>query len=169
MVSIGLASLASAVRIEQSPVSGVQKVIKLLADLKIKVEAETTQGAKDAEAMENECIESIAGLEKDVSYGSEKAKELSATAENENAKADGFAVDVATLGPQIAKLQDELKVASTVRADENKVFNGEEAELVESATMLTQAYSVLKRSLSGVSLLQGNNQEEIEKVVEALG
>merc|ERR1719350_1795587 len=169
MVSIGLASLASAVRIEQSPVSGVQKVIKLLADLKIKVEAETTQGAKDAEAMENECIESIAGLEKDVSYGSEKAKELSATAENENAKADGYAVDVATFGPQIAKLQDELSVAEQIRADENKVFNGEEAELVESSTMLTQAYRVLKRSLSGpVSLLQGPN-DHIMEVVQALG
>lgn len=166
----GLATLASAANLTtKSPVSGVQKVIKLLDDLKKKVEAETAQGAKDAEAMENECIESIAGLEKDVTYGKEKVEELAATAENENAKADGYAVDVATLGPQIAKLQDELSVAKTIRSDENKVFNGEEAELVEASTMLTQAYSVLKRSLSGgVSLLQGP-QEEMEKVVNALG
>lgn len=164
----GLATLAAASK--RSPVSGVQKVIKLLDDLKQKVEVETAQGAKDAEAMENECIASVAGLEKDVSYGKGKAEELAATAENENAKADGFAVDVATLGPQIAKLQDETSVAEQIRREENKVFNGEEAELVEASTMLTQAYSVLKRSLSGgVSLLQGNNEEEIEKVVNALG
>lgn len=167
---LGLASLATASRINAgNPTSGVQKVIKLLADLKTKVESETAQGAKDAEAMENECIESIAGLEKDVTYGSEKAQELAATAENENAKADGYAVDVATFGPQIAKLQDELKVAGQVRADENKVFNGEEAELVESSTMLTQAYSILKRSLGGpVSLLQGSD-DHIMKIVQALG
>lgn len=172
LVTVGLASLASASRVKvdvSNPTSGVQKVIKLLGDLKTKVEAETAQGAKDAEDMENECIESIASLEKDVSYGSEKAQELSATVENESAKADGYAVDVATFGPQIAKLQDELKVAGQVRADENKVFNGEEAELVESATMLTQAYSVLKRSLGGpVSLLQGSD-DEMRKIVSALG
>ena len=169
-LAVGLVSLASASRINASnPTSGVQKVIKLLADLKTKVESETAQGAKDAEAMENECIESIAGLEKDVTYGTEKSQELAATAENENAKADGYAVDVATFGPQIAKLQDELKVAGQVRADENKVFNGEEAELVESATMLTQAYSILKRSLAGpVSLLQGSD-DHIMKIVQALG
>jgi len=166
VLAAGLATLASA---SSSPVSGVQKVIKLLGGLKTKVESETAQGVKDAEAMENQCIESIAGLEKDVSYGQEKVEELAATAENENAKADGYAVDVATLGPQIAKLQDELEVAAQIRKDENKVFNAEEAELVESSSMLTKAYSILKRSLSGVSFLQGTDDKKIEEVVSALG
>eukprot|EP00392_Amoebophrya_sp_AT5.2_P012606 g12713.t1 len=153
-----------------SPASGVQRVIQLLASLKQKVETETAAGAKEAEAYADECIAAITGLEADVKYGGEKADEFAAVQESEAAKADGYSVDVATLGPQIAKLQDEKKTAGLVRADEAKTFQAEENELVEAGTMLTQAYSVLKRSLTGTAFLQGSTveTEKVKKVVAAL-
>jgi len=153
-----------------SPASGVQRVIQLLTSLKQKVETETAAGAKEAEAYADECIAAITGLEADVKYGGEKADEFAAIQESEAAKADAYSVDVATLGPQIAKLQDEKKTASMVRADEAKTFQAEENELVEAGTMLTQAYSVLKRSLTGTAFLQGSTAEteKVKKVVAAL-
>ena len=102
-------SAASAVSASQapSPASGVSRVIQLLTSLKTKVETETAAGAKEAEAYADECIRSITELEADVKYGGEKADEFAAIQESESAKSDGHAVEVATLGPQIAKLQDE--------------------------------------------------------------
>jgi len=164
-------SSAAAVSASQapSPASGVSRVIQLLNSLKTKVETETASGAKEAEAYADECIRSVTELEADVKYGGEKADEFSAIQESESAKADGHAVEVATLGPQIAKLQEEKKTAQAVRADEAKTFQGEENELVEASTMLTQAYSVLKRSLSGsASFLQAAPEDKVKKVVEAL-
>lgn len=133
----------------QSPASGVKKVIELLTQLKAKVTEETAQGAKDAEEYADQCIATITGLEADVKYGGEKSEELAAIQENNAAKADQYAVEVASLGPQIGKVQSELKAATQVRNDEHKTFLGEESELTQAANMLTQAYAVLKRSLAG--------------------
>lgn len=154
----------------QSPASGVKKVIELLTKLKSTVEQETAQGAKDAEEYADQCIASITGLEADVKYGGEKAEELAAVQENNEAKADQYAVEVATLGPEIGKLQSELKTASVVRVDEHKTFNGEESELMQAATMLTQAYAVLKRSLTGPSFLQEQTgvDSRMTRIVNAL-
>jgi hypothetical protein len=153
----------------QSPASGVRKVIELLTSLKARVESETAQGAKDAEAYADQCIASITGLEADVKYGGEKAEELAALQENNAAKADQYAVEVATLGPEIGKLQSSLKAATVIRADEHKTFQGEEAELMEAANMLTQAYAVLKRSLSGPSFLQEDRTDSrMTRIVNAL-
>ncbi|CAD7931237.1 unnamed protein product [Amoebophrya sp. A25] len=168
-VLLGAGTL-SAVASTKSPASGVSRVIQLLTSLKQKVETETAAGAKEAEAYADACIKSVTELEADVKYGGEKADEFAAMQESESAKADGFSVEVATLGPQIAKLQEEKKTAGIVRADESKTFQGEENELVEASTMLTQAYSVLKRSLSGSTafLQQAPEGDRVKKVVQAL-
>jgi len=158
----------------QSPASGVKKVIELLTNLKAKVVEETAQGAKDAEEYADQCIATITGLEADVKYGGEKAEELAAIQENNAAKADAYAVEIASLGPQIGKVQSELKMATQVRNDEHKTFVGEESELTQAANMLTQAYALLKRSLTGpAAFLQkdGSHFEadtRVTKIVNAL-
>jgi hypothetical protein len=66
-------------------------------------------------------------------------------------------------------LQSSLKAATVIRADEHKTFQGEEAELMEAANMLTQAYAVLKRSLSGPSFLQEDRTDSrMTRIVNAL-
>lgn len=167
---LSLLFVGATAAVAQSPASGVKKVIELLTKLKSQVESETVQGAKDAEEYADQCIASITGLEADVKYGGEKAEELAAVKENNAAKADQYAVEIATLGPEIGKLQSELKTATTVRKEEHKTFEGEEAELMEAANMLTQAYAVLKRSLSGPSFLQENagSATRTTRIVNAL-
>jgi len=146
--------------------SGVVKVIELLGKMKSQVIEETAAGAKAEEEFQDQCIASTTELKSDIKYGSEKAEELSAQKENESAKAEAFGVDSATLAPQIAKLEEEKKSAKEIRGEENKEYMAEEAELEEASGMLTQAYSVLKRSLS---LMQtGGKVPNMEKVVQAL-
>lgn len=171
MLPVVLLASSGVARVQQrSPASGVKKVIELLTKLKQKVVDETAQGAKDAEEFADQCIASITGLEADVKYGGEKADELAAIQENNAAKADQYAVEMATLGPEIGKLQSELKTAQTVRADEAKTFHGEESELMQAANMLTQAYAVLKRSLAGPAFLQesGAADTRVQKIVDAI-
>eukprot|EP00392_Amoebophrya_sp_AT5.2_P003911 g3916.t1 len=128
--------------------AGIKKVISLLTDMKTKVETEIADGDKEAEEFENWCIKTTTEGEADVKYGGEKVEELKATVENEGAKASGFANEVSTLTPEIAKLQGEQATATVERKEAHATFQKEEAELVEADTMLQKAYSVLKRSLS---------------------
>lgn len=151
--------------------SGIKKVITLLGELKTKVETETAQGEKDAAEYEDWCIKSTAELEKDVEYGAQKVEELAATLEDGSARSAAATQDIATLSPQIGKLQDEQKKAAEIRSKENVDFVKEEAELAEADTMLQKAYAVLKRSLSFVQTEASSsaNEEMVRNVVSALG
>ncbi|CAD7956166.1 unnamed protein product [Amoebophrya sp. A25] len=147
--------------------SGIKKVISLLSDMKSKVETEIKDGDVEAEEFENWCIKSITEGEADVKYGGEKVEELKATVENEAAKASGFANEVSTLAPEIAKLQANQAAAKEERKEAHSTFQKEEAELVEADTMLQKAYSVLKRSLS---FLQsgGSNSKAVDDAKNAV-
>lgn len=150
--------------------SGITKVIQLLGELKTKVENETSQGEKDAEEYANWCLKTTTELQKDVEYGAQKKEELAAALEDGSAQAAAAAQDIATLAPEIGKLQDEQKASSELRVKEHNDFAKEEAELAEADTMLQKAYGVLKRSLA---LMQtgGSDMDEgtVRNVVSALG
>merc|ERR1719162_1021280 len=102
--------------------AGIKKVISLLSDMKSKVEGEIKTGDEEAEEFENWCIKSITEVEADVKYGGEKVEELKATVENEAAKANGFANDVATLSPEIAKIQGDAVTGATERKEAHQTF-----------------------------------------------
>jgi len=151
-------------------------VIELLTNMRAEVEQETlVEGAKQAAALEDTCIEDQAKFESDVKYQSEKADELKAHSENESAKSAAYSAEADQLVPEIAKLQNEQKTAKTQRKEEEKVFRVEEGELVEANTVLMQAYRVLKRTLAGeakdeslIQLINNNsgNREKKESILD---
>jgi hypothetical protein len=148
----------------------MRKVIKLLNDMKSKVEAETAQGKRDADEYADWCIKSITETEADIKYGSQKVEELSAAAEDGAARGAAARAEAAECGMAIGKSQKEQADASSTRKEEASTFASKEAELVEADTMLGKAYSVLKRSLS---LMQAGGSVPAatytQEVVAALG
>lgn len=129
--------------------SSITKVIDLLKDMKSQVEEETKRGAEQAAATEDQCIKDITQLEGDVKYTSEKAEESAGRKEGAAGKATKYAGEAEALGPQIAAGETAKVEAKKAHDAEAAKFNKEEQELAEAVTMLTQAYSVLKRSLAG--------------------
>jgi len=155
--------------VEAGPSSGVQKVLKLLGDLKGTVEKETAAAEKDQEEYADWCIKVTTELESAVKYGQEKVEEYAAGQESNNAKAAGHANEVSNLEPQIAKLGEDQSSAEKARKEEHAAFVKEEAELVEADAMLKKAYAVLKRSLSFAQSGKASHNEYVEEVVQALG
>lgn len=102
---------------KQTPVSGIQKVIQMLSKMKTTVEQETAQGIKDADAMENQCIEDQTKLEADVKYQTEKAEEFKAHSESQAAKSAAHSTEAGTLAPEIVSLKESLANAKKVRKE----------------------------------------------------
>lgn len=146
--SLLLAVTGTALFSEAAPTSQISKVIDMLMDMKTQVDSETAKGEEEAETTENQCIADISHVEGDVKYTSEKAEEAAAAKEEGAAKAATYAAEANSLAPKIADAEGAKDKAKKEQAEAVATFSKEEAELSEAITMLTQAYSVLKRSLS---------------------
>jgi hypothetical protein len=141
----------------------VQKVVQLLAELKVKVQQDLEAEGKAMKEYSEFCDDSQSEKEYAIKTAAADIERFDAVVEESVSQIEARATEIAGAGSEIASKQKELAGAKKVRDDEHSDFVAAQKELVEAVDMLSRAAVVLKR---GLSLVQGKNK--MDDIVRAL-
>lgn len=132
--------------------SPVDKVIQLLAQLKVKVQDDLQKEGAAMKEYSDFCDDEITEKGFNIKTAGADIERFQAVIEESSSKIEEFTASIAAAGAESAKKSGELAKARDVRAAENADFKAAEKELIEAVDMLSRAAVVLKR---GLSLVQG--------------
>mmetsp|Transcript_13405 Transcript_13405/g.22044 ORF Transcript_13405/g.22044 Transcript_13405/m.22044 type:complete len:728 (-) Transcript_13405:58-2241(-) len=125
--------------------SPINKVVALLTEMKAQTEKEAREDQEAYDKYKCWCITT----EKEKTEAIEAAKKLidslNAFVQEAAGKEGELKTEIAGLADDIAKDKDALASATAVRADENKAFLSEQADLKETLDLLSQAIAVLSK------------------------
>lgn len=150
-------------------VSPVQKVIELLGDLKVKVQAELKHEEELVAEYTSWCAEESNAREDAISHAQRSIRELSATVEDSKASIQSLDSETSELATQISAVESELAKAKALREKEHGTFAKTEGELVETVDTLERAVVILKRAQTthAASFLQ-KPDKDVSKLLPAL-
>jgi DNA repair exonuclease SbcCD ATPase subunit len=148
-------------------VDPIAKVLQMIGDLQGKIVSEGTDAQKVYDEFSEFCETRSRELGFEIKTGKGGVKSLSATIEDEAAKAEGLNAQIEELSGAIATDEADLKAATGIRAKENGAFVAEEKELVDVIGTLERAISILEKELAkgGASMMQ---LQSAKNVVQAL-
>jgi chromosome segregation ATPase len=137
-------------------VSPVQKVIEMLSEYKVKVQADLDAEAKEMTAYSDYCDKESSDRGYAIKTATRDIAELGSTIQDGSAQVAKLKDEIATLGTVVAGKESELAEATSVRKAEKADFQAAEAELVTSVDQLERAIVMIKRGTGQMaSFLQG--------------
>lgn len=162
-VALGSAGVA-ATDVGASPIT---KIVQLISDLQSKVVKEGHTAHKVYADYAEWCEDRARELTHEIKTGKDEVGSLNAKIEQETATSAELNTKVDELASGISVDENDLKAATKVRDTEAKDFAAEQAELVETISMLDRAKAILEREMAkgGSSLLQS---KDVQTVTSAL-
>ncbi|CAK0807314.1 unnamed protein product, partial [Prorocentrum cordatum] len=141
--------------LDQSSQSPVQRVVKLLKDMKAQLEEEASKESEMYDKMVCWCETGEKEKTAAIAAAEVKISDLEASIQSMSAKFGEVSTNIAALKDQIAKDTEMLKEATAIRESEASKFRDEEKDMVQALTNLNNAIAVLGRHQGGAaSLLQ---------------
>merc|ERR1719230_434942 len=170
LVSIFVASPASASRARVSP---VQKVIQLIDDMAAKVTKEAAEESKVFEEYAKFCDDEATAKEYAIKDSKEAIEELAATITDSKAIIETEDSKVSDLATQISDTEGELSSSVSLRNKEHDAFVKTESELVATVEELEGAQEAIKKSMAFLQAKGGKvsvrDGEVLNAVVQSLG
>jgi len=139
---------------QSSKMTPVQRVIKLLKDMKAQLEEEASKESEMYDKMVCWCETGEKEKTAAIAAAEVKISDLESKIEAMSAKFGELATNIEALKDQIADDTAKLKEATAIREREAEEFRGEEKDMVQALTNLNNAIAVLSRHQGGASLLQ---------------
>lgn len=139
----GVATANAAASAEDDVNRPVAKVLKLLGEMKVTLEKEQEADKEMFEKMDCWCSTNREQKTATVEAAEKKIADLSASIEEFTARAAQLASQIKTLKAEIAKNQESLATATSLREKENAEFTAEEKEMVETIRALKSAVEAL--------------------------
>jgi hypothetical protein len=148
-------------------VSPVQKVVQLLGQLQTQVAADLAAEKKQFQDYASYCDDEITQKGFAIKTATSKISEYSAVIEESTGKIQGYNQALEQAGADVAKKEDELQSATSVRNAEKKAFQAADKELVDTIDTLARALVVLKRGLS-LAQVNSNTSKKDAALLQAL-
>jgi hypothetical protein len=145
----------------------VQKVVKLLTEMKSNLEKEQKEDAELYEKMECWCKTNKDQKTKAVEEAEKKIADLEAAIEEYTARSSQLATEIKNLEADIKKNQKALAEATALREKELAEFQAEEKELMETIDSLTKAVSALG-GVNGEFFLQTKSFVQLKQRLSAV-
>lgn len=136
-------------------VSPVQKVIEMLQEYKVKVQADLDAETKEMATYTDYCDKESSDRAYAIKTATRDIAELTGTIADGSAQVAKLTDDIATLGTTVAGKEAELAEATSVRSSEKADFQASEKELLTSVDQLERAVVMIKRGTNQMALLQG--------------
>jgi hypothetical protein len=138
---------------QSSKMTPVQRVIKLLRDMKAQLEEEARKESEMYDKMVCWCKTGEKEKTAAIEAAEVKIQDLESSIQAMSAKFGELTTNIKALKEQIAKDIEMLKEATAIREKEAEKFREEEKDMVQALTNLNNAITVLSRH-QGASLLQ---------------
>jgi len=167
--STGVIALAAATGVSAS--SPVTKVIQLINELKVKVQADLEAESKSMAEYSTFCDDEQTEKGFAIKTAGSEIDGYKAVVEDTTGTISQLAASIDAAGSEVASKSSELKSATSVRDNENSDFNAAEKELVESIDTLARAVTIIKREMSfaqGGAKASSKNSKGLEALSGAL-
>jgi len=150
----GAAAASSAVGSAKSP---IDKVVVLITEMKAQTEKEATEDMEAYDKYKCWCVNTEAEKTAAIAAANKHLDELNAFVEEAAGKEGELKTEIAGLTDDIAEDEQALSTAKTMRAEENKEFLAEEADVKETLSLLAEAIDVLSK----VQLMQKSKGKDV--------
>jgi len=127
------------------PQSPIQKVVTLITEMKAQTEKEAKEDMIAYDKYKCWCTTTEDEKTADIKAAETKLEELTGFIEEAAATEGQLKTEIAALEDDIAADKDALASATSMRAEENKEFSAEEADMKETLSLLSEAISVLSK------------------------
>jgi len=134
--------------------SPVAKVIELLQENKMKVQADLDAETKEMVEYSEFCDKESSDKAYAISTAAKKMADLTASIADAEAQVASLKDEVATLGTEMAEKESKLVEVTDERKAKSAEFKSTEAALVTSVDQLSRAMVIIKREM-GAAFLQG--------------
>lgn len=162
-------SVASGIKLslsEDESQSPVQRVVKLLNDMKAQLEDEATKDKEIADKLDCWCTTNTKEKEQAIKDGDAKTDELTALITESAAKKATQDVTIKQSKKELAKLRLALEQATSIREKETAEYRATETEMVKTVTNLQNAIAVLKKHQS-LAQMDARLRAGVETVIHA--
>mmetsp|Transcript_116689 Transcript_116689/g.201592 ORF Transcript_116689/g.201592 Transcript_116689/m.201592 type:complete len:688 (-) Transcript_116689:66-2129(-) len=146
--------------------SAIDKVMTMLSDLVIKVEAQEEAAKTTFEKVSASCKTQSAEYGFEIKTSKAEIEELTATINKESATISKASAEIEELSASISTAEGNLAAAKAVRTSEASAYAKEEAELLETINTIERAISVLSKA--GASMLQTKNAGNLVQALTAM-
>jgi len=137
--------------------SPIQKVVKLITEMKAQTENEAKEDMEAYDKYKCWCVNTEGEKTGDIKAAETKLEDLNGFIEEGAATQGELKTEIAALEEDIAADTDALASATSLRAEENKEFSAEEADMKETLGLLGEAIGVLAK----VQLLQKHVNKDV--------
>merc|ERR1719310_1026980 len=169
---VALALVAGAAALRKSNNEGkdspVQKVIELLQENKMKVQADLDAEAKEMTEYSEFCDTTSSDKAYAIKTAERKIADLTAAILNAEAQVASLEDEVSTLGTEMAEKERKLTEASLERKKDQADFQASEKELVKAVDQLDRAVVIIKREMSFIQQGQKAPRKDIKAALSAL-
>merc|ERR1719310_2381938 len=165
-----LVAVAGAVRKSNNGAqdSPVQKVIELLQENKMKVQADLDAEAKEMTEYSEFCDTTSSDKAYAIKTAERKIADLTAAILNAEAQVASLEDEVSTLGTEMAEKERKLTEASLERKKDKEDFQASEKELVKAVDQLDRAVVIIKREMSFIQQGQKAPRKDMKAALSAL-
>jgi hypothetical protein len=131
--------------VDVDPEGAIGKVVSLLKEMKVQTEKEAKEDQEAYDKYKCWCITTEEEKTAAIEAATTLIDSLNAFVQEAAGKEGELKTEIAGLEVDIAKDKDALASATALRADENKAFLAESADLKETLDLLSQAIAVLSK------------------------
>jgi len=165
---VTILQVVAAVAVQTSPVS---KVVTMLKELQQKVIADGANEQREFDAYSSFCKTQATETQHTIRNGLAEQEDLEAIIDKANSDITKQSTKIEEHGAEVSSAEGDLKKATAERHQENQVFRGEEANLMDTINSLERASNLVRKHLAkGGSFLQASadNEGEMTEVLGAL-
>merc|ERR1719199_782115 len=146
----------------------IEQVVNMLSDLETKILGEGNDAQKVYDEFSEFCEDRSRELGFEIKTGKQGVKDLTATIEDEKAKAASLNAKIEELSSAISVDEADLKAATDIRNKENAAFVAEEKELVDVIGTVERAIGILEKELAKTGSASMMQLQSATSVVSAL-
>jgi chromosome segregation ATPase len=164
--SISLSALGSAFEeADAAKESPIQRVVKLLQEMKAQLEKEVSGDAELYDKMVCWCETNDKEKTKAIADADTSLNDLQADIESRAAREGQLGTKIAALKEELAQKKAALKKATEIREKERAEFYAEENEAVQAVTMLKNAIQILSKHHAGLIQMTPALQESMNSAL----
>eukprot|EP00933_Yihiella_yeosuensis_P058917 TRINITY_DN596_c0_g1_i2.p1 TRINITY_DN596_c0_g1~~TRINITY_DN596_c0_g1_i2.p1 ORF type:complete len:705 (-),score=253.39 TRINITY_DN596_c0_g1_i2:135-2249(-) len=173
-----LAALSAALTLQANAVAdvgnpkksnAVNRVLKMLKELQVKVEEEGKHETKTYAKFERFCTETTEEKETAIKEGDVKKGELEALIESKASRVEVLTASIATLVEEIGGLKKDVSDATTARRTERKAFDKADKEISHAIAGLDKAVDGIRNSDKVFSFIQFPEVKGAALLADSLG
>merc|ERR1719453_2782558 len=163
---LSLVSLASAVRLAETP---VEKVLTLLEDLKSKVQEEGAAESETYKKLACFCKDNQVSKDEEIAKNEENINVMESDLLNLKATAEALDASIKELTEKIGTAETELKKMTEIREEEHAIFEAEFADAEGAVEALVKAIGHLEDSKTAMLLSTKAEVQQTMLLADALG